>query len=47
MSNEPKTARGIARKILTEDGRTDSQFVRDLKASEKNIIRASKHKPLW
>ncbi len=42
MSDEPKTAQGIARKLTTGKGTTDSQFVRDLKDSGKAIEKAAK-----
>lgn len=47
MSNEPETARGIARKLMTGDGRRDSSFVKDLKETERNIKKAAKKNPLW
>jgi hypothetical protein len=47
MSDEPKTAKGISRKLMTGDGRRDSQFVKDLKDSERAIKKAAKKNPLW
>ncbi len=47
MSDEPRTAKGKARRLMTGDGRMDSQFVKDLKDFERTAKKSSKKNSLW